>query len=122
LFMALNSTWAERQMAERDATLEQFAAASVMVRRHASMNPVAQHREVPTVQQVLDSPTIAGSTHETDVLLVHRRRRGRRGGPHKRSGTAGARERGQWWRRLAGVSRPAHRVVAGDLGRGGRPA
>lgn len=59
LFMALNSTWANWQMAERGATPEQFAAATVVARRHASLNPLAQHQVPVTRQEVLDSRMVA---------------------------------------------------------------
>lgn len=59
LFMALNAMWAKRQMAERGATPEHFAFAAVMARRHAHLNPLAQHREQVTVEEVLASPTVA---------------------------------------------------------------
>jgi len=60
LFMALNAAWARRQLEKGWATIKQFAAAAVKARRHGSLNPFAQHRDKLTVDEVLNSPPVAG--------------------------------------------------------------
>ena len=59
LFMALNAAWAQRQVQQRDTTVEHFAAAAVKARRHAAANPRAQARARVTVDEVLASPVVA---------------------------------------------------------------
>ncbi len=56
--MALNASWTIIQMEERDATLEQFAAAAVKARRHGALNPNAQFQSEVTLDEVLESPSI----------------------------------------------------------------
>ena len=56
--MALNASWTIIQMEERDATLEQFAAAAVKARRHGALNPNAQFQSEVTLEEVLESPSI----------------------------------------------------------------
>ncbi|MGC8463083.1 MAG: thiolase family protein [Acidimicrobiales bacterium] len=58
VLMALNATWCRRQMDERGATLEQFAAATVKARRHGALNPNAQFQSEVTAEEVLASPSI----------------------------------------------------------------
>jgi acetyl-CoA acetyltransferase len=58
VLMALNASWTIIQMQERDATVEQFAAAAVKARRHGALNPNAQFQTEVTLGEVLDSPTI----------------------------------------------------------------
>ncbi len=60
ILMALNDHWARECMKEHGATLEQFAAAAVKARLHASWNPMAQVQESVTVDQVLSSPQVSG--------------------------------------------------------------
>jgi acetyl-CoA acyltransferase len=60
VLMALNDHWARECLAEHGATLEQFAAAAVKARLHASWNPNAQAQEVVTVEEVLAAPQVAG--------------------------------------------------------------
>lgn len=59
IFMALNASWASRQLTDGRATLAQFASAAVKARRHAALNPLAQHREPVSTEQVLGSPLVA---------------------------------------------------------------
>lgn len=61
IFMGLNAVWAFDQLTARDTTPEHFAAAAVKARRHGSLNPLAQHRTLVTMQEVLESTPIAGS-------------------------------------------------------------
>ena len=54
VLMALNASWTVIQMEERDATVEQFAAAAVKARRHGALNPNAQFQSEVTVDEVLE--------------------------------------------------------------------
>jgi acetyl-CoA acetyltransferase len=58
VLMALNASWTIIQMEERDATLEQFAAAAVKARRHGALNPNAQFQSEVTLDEVLESSSI----------------------------------------------------------------
>ncbi|HWD52796.1 MAG TPA: thiolase family protein [Acidimicrobiales bacterium] len=58
VLMALNASWCVKQMEERDATPEQFAAAAVKSRYHGALNPNAQFQSEITVEEVLASPSI----------------------------------------------------------------
>jgi acetyl-CoA acyltransferase len=58
VLMALNASWTIIQMEERDATVEQFAAAAVKARRHGALNPNAQFQSEVTQEEVLGSPSI----------------------------------------------------------------
>jgi acetyl-CoA acetyltransferase len=60
VLMALNDRWARECMEQHGATLEQFAAAAVKARLHASWNPMAQVQEVVTIDEVLASPQVSG--------------------------------------------------------------
>ncbi len=58
VLMALNARWAASVMAERGATLEQFAAAAVKARRHGALNPKAQFQTEVTLEEVLAAAAI----------------------------------------------------------------
>jgi acetyl-CoA acyltransferase len=58
VLMALNASWCVKQMEERDATPEQFAAAAVKSRYHGALNPNAQFQSEVTIEEVLGSPPI----------------------------------------------------------------
>jgi acetyl-CoA acetyltransferase len=58
VLMALNASWCVKQMTERDATPEQFAAAAVKSRYHGALNPNAQFQSEITIEEVLASPPI----------------------------------------------------------------
>ncbi len=58
VLMALNAAWTLIQMRERDATVEEFAAAAVKARRHGALNPKAQFQTEVSVDEVLESPSI----------------------------------------------------------------
>lgn len=60
ILMGLNSRWAIECMTEHGATLEQFAAAAVKARFHASLNPMAQVQEAVSLEAVLAAPQVAG--------------------------------------------------------------
>jgi acetyl-CoA acetyltransferase len=60
VLMGLNAWWAQQLINERGATVEQIAAAAVKARRLAARNPLAQVHSEVTLQEVLDSPKIAG--------------------------------------------------------------
>ncbi|MGH8981384.1 MAG: thiolase family protein [Acidimicrobiales bacterium] len=60
VLMALNDRWAKECMTEHGATVEQFAAAAVKARRHASLNPTAQVQSTVTMDDVLSAPQVAG--------------------------------------------------------------
>ncbi|MGH9096776.1 MAG: thiolase family protein [Acidimicrobiales bacterium] len=58
VLMALNASWCKKQMEERDATPEQFAAAAVKSRYHGALNPNAQFQTEITIEEVLGAPSI----------------------------------------------------------------
>jgi acetyl-CoA acyltransferase len=58
VLMALNASWCVKQMEERDATPEQFAAAAVKSRHHGALNPNAQFQSEITIEEVLASHPI----------------------------------------------------------------
>lgn len=60
ILMALNDHWARECMEEHGATLEQFAAAAVKARLHASWNPNAQVQEPVTIDEVLGAAQVSG--------------------------------------------------------------
>ncbi len=60
ILMALNARWAVECMTEHGGTLEQFAAAAVKARFHASLNPMAQVQEPVSLEAVLGAPQVAG--------------------------------------------------------------
>ena len=60
ILMALNDRWARECMEEHGATLEQFAAAAVKARLHASWNPHAQVQGAVTIDEVLAAPQVSG--------------------------------------------------------------
>jgi acetyl-CoA acetyltransferase len=60
ILMGLNDGWARRIMVERGVTRRQIAAAAVKEFDHAARNPLAQCQRTATVDEVLDSPQVAG--------------------------------------------------------------
>ena len=60
ILMALNNQWAHVCLEEHGATLEQFAAAAVKARLHASWNPNAQIQQAVTIDEVLAAPQVSG--------------------------------------------------------------
>jgi acetyl-CoA acetyltransferase len=60
ILMGLNNSWAQRIMADRGVTPRQIAAAAVKAFDHASRNPLAQCQRTATIEEVLDSPQVAG--------------------------------------------------------------
>jgi acetyl-CoA acetyltransferase len=60
ILMGLNNGWAQRIMADRGVTPRQIAAAAVKAFDHASRNPLAQCQRNVTIEDVLDSPQVAG--------------------------------------------------------------
>jgi acetyl-CoA acyltransferase len=60
ILMGLNDRWATECLTEHGATIEQFAAAAVKARFHASLNPMAQAQETTTIEAVLASPQVSG--------------------------------------------------------------
>lgn len=61
---------ARAHMAEYGTTAEQFAAVAVACRKHASMNPNAQMRELITIEDVVHSRMIADPLHLLDCSLI----------------------------------------------------
>ena len=61
---------AQAHMAEYGTTAEQFAAIAVAARKHASLNPTAQKRDLITVEDVVNSRLIADPLHLLDCSLV----------------------------------------------------
>lgn len=60
VLLAVNARWAQEQMDERGATRTQFAATAAKSYRHASLNPLAQHRTAHSAADVLGSAAVAG--------------------------------------------------------------
>lgn len=61
---------ARAHMAEYGTTSEQYAAVAVACRKHASMNPNAQMRELITIEDVVHSRMIADPLHLLDCSLI----------------------------------------------------
>ncbi len=61
---------AQAHMAQYGTTAEQYAAIAVACRKHASLNPTAQMRELISVEDVLNSRMIADPLHLLDCSLV----------------------------------------------------
>ena len=61
---------ARRHMHEFGTTPEQLAWVRVAASHHAQHNPNAVHREVLTVQDVLDSPMVADPLHRLDCCVM----------------------------------------------------
>ncbi len=61
---------ARRHMHEHGTTSEQLAWVRVAASHHAQHNPHALHREVVTVQQVLESPLVADPLHRMDCCVM----------------------------------------------------
>ncbi len=60
ILMGLNNGWAKQVIAERGVTPRQIAAVSVKAYDHASRNPLAQWQRTVTIDEVLESPQVAG--------------------------------------------------------------
>ena len=60
ILMGLNSRWATQLMEEPGTTLPQMASVAVKSFDHAARNPLAQCQRTVTVEQVLESPQVAG--------------------------------------------------------------
>jgi acetyl-CoA acetyltransferase len=60
ILMGLNNRWAQRIMSDRGVTPRQIAAAAVKAFGHASRNPLAQCQRTTTIDEVLESPQVAG--------------------------------------------------------------
>jgi acetyl-CoA acetyltransferase len=60
ILMGLNNVWAQRRMKDVGLTVRQIAAAAVKAFRHASRNPLAQCQRSATIDEVLESPQVAG--------------------------------------------------------------
>ena len=60
ILMGLNNGWAHRLMAEVGATVRQIAAAAAKAFEHAARNPLAQFQRRVTIDEVLESPQVAG--------------------------------------------------------------
>jgi acetyl-CoA acetyltransferase len=60
ILMGLNNAWAQRIMDDRGVTPRQIAAAAVKAFDHASRNPLAQWQRTVTIEEVLESPQVAG--------------------------------------------------------------
>jgi acetyl-CoA acetyltransferase len=61
---------ATRHMAQYGTTSEQLAEIAVTTRRHAGFNPMAQHRDPITVDDVLSSRLVADPLHVLDCCVV----------------------------------------------------
>jgi acetyl-CoA acetyltransferase len=60
ILMGLNNRWALQLMKETGTTLRQIASAAVKAFDHAARNPLAQCQRTVTVDEVLESPQVAG--------------------------------------------------------------
>ncbi|MEH7178208.1 thiolase C-terminal domain-containing protein [Neobacillus vireti] len=61
---------ARAHMEKYGTTTEQLAAVAVSARKHASLNPAAQMREIITIEDVLHSRMVADPLHLLDCSLV----------------------------------------------------
>ncbi|MFT5351972.1 MAG: acetyl-CoA acetyltransferase [Gammaproteobacteria bacterium] len=61
---------ARAHMEKYGTTAEQYAAIAVACRKHASLNPTAQMRDIITVEDVVNSRMIADPLHLLDCSLV----------------------------------------------------
>ncbi|MDR7075953.1 acetyl-CoA acetyltransferase [Neobacillus niacini] len=61
---------AQAHMGKYGTTSEQFAAIAVACRKHASLNPNAQMRDLITVEDVLNSRRLADPLHLLDCSLI----------------------------------------------------
>ena len=61
---------ARAHMEKYGTTPEQLAAVAVSARKHASLNPAAQMREIITIEDVLNSRMVADPLHLLDCSLV----------------------------------------------------
>lgn len=62
--------YANRHMAEFGTTREQLAQVAVSIRKHASMHPQAQKREVVTIEDVLQAKPIASPLTKDQCSLI----------------------------------------------------
>jgi acetyl-CoA acetyltransferase len=60
ILMGLNNMWAERLMSDVGTTPRQIASVAVKAFDHAARNPLAQWQRTVTVEEVLESPQVAG--------------------------------------------------------------
>jgi acetyl-CoA acetyltransferase len=60
ILMGLNNGWAMRIMQDRGVTRRQIAAAAVKAFDHSARNPRAQWQRTVTIEEVLESPKVAG--------------------------------------------------------------
>ncbi|HVB91481.1 MAG TPA: thiolase family protein [Acidimicrobiales bacterium] len=60
ILMGLNNSWAQRIMNDSGATPRQIASAAVKAFDHAARNPLAQCQRTTTIEEVLESPQVAG--------------------------------------------------------------
>jgi acetyl-CoA acetyltransferase len=60
ILMGLNNGWAKQIIANRGVTPRQIASVSVKAYDHASRNPLAQWQRTVTIDEVLESPQVAG--------------------------------------------------------------
>jgi acetyl-CoA acyltransferase len=60
ILMGLNNLWAQRIMNDNGVTPRQIAAAAVKAFNHSSRNPLAQIQRTATIEEVLESPQVAG--------------------------------------------------------------
>ncbi|MGE0230511.1 MAG: thiolase domain-containing protein [Flavobacteriaceae bacterium] len=61
---------AQRHMYEYGTTAEQLAAIRVAASQHAQHNPHAVHRDVVTVEDVINSPLVSHPLHRLDCCVV----------------------------------------------------
>jgi len=61
---------AQAHMAKYGTTPEQLAAVAVAARKHASLNPAAQMRDLITIEDVVNSRMIADPLHLLDCSLI----------------------------------------------------
>ena len=61
---------AQRHMHEFGTTSEQLAEIAVIMRRHASMNPLAKFRDPITVEDVMSSRVVSSPLHLLDCCMI----------------------------------------------------
>ena len=70
LIPSLYALIAQRHMHEYKTTPEQMAQVAVSIREHAHLNPLAQKRELISVDDVLNSKMVSTPLHVLDCALV----------------------------------------------------
>ncbi len=58
VFMGLNAEWARRHLESGETTVTHLAATAAKARRHGSLNPLAQHQGLLSMDEILAAPVV----------------------------------------------------------------